>query len=775
MSDNLKLICKLLFIIFVFFTFTNSAYALVINQIAPVKVAHNTMVTLRPTADVSGSRWVKIAGPDWISISPKSGLISGTTPNVSEAHYVGVKAVSGEQVDKMIFILIVGNQTVYRMDGVGRNPSTLSESKNIMSGGDVLIIPDGSYSGEENSFNGSASVLIDSGSATAYTTWIAENPGHATIPSMESKGAEYVAYKGLHFVPSATRTGVTISGESKGGVSSNNIKVIMCSTRDGGFQAISGARNILFEDVYAYGDSRAIFRVGSTGTPSQNIIFRRAVGRHDYSTSSNPTAMFMQYGGENVLYQNCIAIDQSENAANFSSAYDHYGAWETKNGSNIFIKDSIAINIVEEFHFGDTNTDNTNILNSVFWDIGTGSTSWSANTTYDNLTIGDVNAQNTNNTYDDRSASSTVLFTDSIFHDIEGTGTESGYRSKRILYEVDESSHNLFNPIQPDITIGDTTDIITNIDPVDGVPGNGVAGILYPIRIENGSDSDEMGLGANVIYRRGVSGTIWGEPGYDDLLDVPLWPWPFEDEINIKMASADVSSGSINVTGARGFAVPGETLTNYIWSYLGNVPPPFNVQAFPFNSEVDIYWDPPVDLENVTGFRVYDVTGESKPLIPGIKTPLTTVSGNSTFSITIDGLSNGTTYDFVVTTVDSVKGEGSYSYRVSATPVPVSIDYPLSGFYINLAVRDSFIVEGNGGPANSDINIYINGTTLLGSTTVDSVRSWSISLDLVNLSIDEGAVSITAESGPYTSIPISGSYDVTSPLVPSGVNVSEAL
>lgn len=49
-------------------------------------------------------------------------------------------------------------------------------------------------------------------------------------------------------------------------------------------------------------------------------------------------------------------------------------------------------------------------------------------------------------------------------------------------------------------------------------------------------------------------------------------------------------------------------------------------------------------------------------------TPVANISGNTTYSATINGLTNGTTYDFVVTAVDSVKGESSYAYKVSVTP-----------------------------------------------------------------------------------------------------------
>ena len=650
--------------------------ALTINKIKPIQVAKNAPLNILPSlkrqAQNPNVHWKKMYGPEWINVDPSNGKISGVTPNIGEAHYIGIRASSGMDVDTMVFILIVGDQKIYRMDGVNGNPSTLEDSHRVMSGGDILIVPVGSYSGKQNTFNGDSSVLIHSGTSSDYTTWIAEYPGRVTLPAMMSKGAEYVAYKGFHFVPSSIGSGVTVSGEAKGGVNSNHVKIMQSSTQDGGFGAILGAKYILFEDVFAYGDSRALFRIGSTGRPSEYVIFRRAVARHDYSTTNQPVAMFMQYGGDNVLFQNCIAIDQANNPANFATVYDHYGAWETKNGKNIYIKDSIAINIREEFHFGDTNTDNVNFLNNVFWDIGTGSTAQSGNTVYENITVGNVKAQNIANTFDDRSNTSTVYFKNSVFHNIEGKGDQSGFRSKKILYKADESSNNLFNPIQADLSIGDATDVITGIDPLDGNPGNGVTSIRYPIRTESGSDLSALGIGATIMYKRGMLGTLWGEAGYDDLSDEPLWPWVNEEEIHNKMAAENVSSGNVRVVGARGFAKMGETLTNYIWGYLGNTVPPFNVQAVAGDGKATIQWDAPapIALPSITGYNVYDVTGIEKPKIPGgFLTPVARVKGGTNLSATIVGLTNGKKYDFVVTAIDRIKQESSYTYKTSVTPV----------------------------------------------------------------------------------------------------------
>jgi hypothetical protein len=84
--------------------------------------------------------------------------------------------------------------------------------------------------------------------------------------------------------------------------------------------------------------------------------------------------------------------------------------------------------------------------------------------------------------------------------------------------------------------------------------------LVYPIRIEASSTYKNAGeagadIGANVV-KRYVDGS---------LTDQDLWPWPYEDWIREDMQKLS----------RRGFCADGQTLTNYIWGYLGNSPPVF--------------------------------------------------------------------------------------------------------------------------------------------------------------------------------------------------------
>jgi hypothetical protein len=97
-----------------------------------------------------------------------------------------------------------------------------------------------------------------------------------------------------------------------------------------------------------------------------------------------------------------------------------------------------------------------------------------------------------------------------------------------------------------------------------------------------GTASDGGNIGATILYEWGVTGTLYGDTGYDTLTATSLWPFPNEGQIKNDFASFSMTNPytSTTVNGARGFAASGTglyggpiTLTSYIWEYLGNACP----------------------------------------------------------------------------------------------------------------------------------------------------------------------------------------------------------
>jgi len=101
--------------------------------------------------------------------------------------------------------------------------------------------------------------------------------------------------------------------------------------------------------------------------------------------------------------------------------------------------------------------------------------------------------------------------------------------------------------------------------------------LQYPIiTTDIGTGFSGKKRGATILKRYGVSGTLWGEAGYDQLTDDNLWPFPHEDVIydDFRQANPVPNDSNANFLPSsndttRGFCATGQTLTKYIWEYLG--------------------------------------------------------------------------------------------------------------------------------------------------------------------------------------------------------------
>jgi len=229
---------------------------------------------------------------------------------------------------------------------------------------------------------------------------------------------------------------------------------------------------------------------------------------------------------------------------------------------------------------------------------------------------------------------------------------------------------------------------------------NSTGGLKYPVRIEDGSNLQGVGeggadIGANIIKRYGVSGTLYGETGYNTLTDEDLWPFPNEDKIKERMKvynrwdpydnidPNNASNPDTYVNGARGFCADGNglyggsiTLTSYIWESLGN-PCPADICNY---SGTDFY--PPVRTNGQpTGTLSSGTTSTSISLTTNESAicKYSTTAGRAydsmvdTFSFTnstshyqtIIGLSDGNSYTYYVRCQDASKNTNTDDFEIS--------------------------------------------------------------------------------------------------------------
>ena len=461
---------------------------------------------------------------------------------------------------------------------------TLSYSSANMSGGDTLILKDGTYTNENNDNR----LEPPSGTSGNYTIIKAENDYQATIDGsdipepyqgypLRLKNKSYVQVEGLRFVDGATNSVIVIEEDA------HYIKILRCGiimkAQGGHGIYIAGTQgnyptyapspdHILVEDVWITGQVRyGILAVYN----SKYVIVRRAVVRFDWTTIKEPTAGIAFYGpSQSNMCQNCIVLDW-----NYGTGYGVvddgiYGAfYNPKSTQDIKYYGSIALNIKGEVSSGGSGdlfagfasedggyaSYGNDIVNSISWDTtgngirarGTGSSN-SATASY--TTIGAAD-------YGIRKSSNSKTF---------------------------NSSHNLF--------ISNSTASAVTASDYDHYESNSLPGYIASTNYSTGDanlqylprstvkGTDGLQVGAVIEKRYGVSGTLWGETGYDQLTDDALWPWPNEDQIktdfritNDPVAGAYPTSNDTK----RGFAADGNalyggaiTLTSYIWEYLGN-------------------------------------------------------------------------------------------------------------------------------------------------------------------------------------------------------------
>jgi hypothetical protein len=425
---------------------------------------------------------------------------------------------------RTLFVATTGSDTTG--DGSEARPwKTIRTGIGKMLSGDTLVVKVGTYSGLPNFING-----IPNGTALRASRVVAERPLEVRIQSTTTLNyydtqlqvnGNYINVDGFVFDMAGTNDPPNIAD-----VEGSFVKITRSIfKRSGDIDAYggllyNGGNDNLFEDLAGAGACRYCFVQGGPTASTQRNIWRRVVGRFDYSNSQQPKATFATYGNDsnlNVrdhLYQNVIAID-GQNPGRLGGTEEKYGGFYTpKNTANVRLQGSMVLNegvgnagiFIREF----------NSLNSashtVIWDLpGSNPAAIGLLSAYGaNLTIGGS---------------------------VPGIATEL----------ASPATASLLKPSSP-------PGVLLNNTP-----------------------------GAIILKRYGGTGTRWGEPGFDELSNEDLWPWPFQDRIKLVFAEANAvppgNSPATNNT-KRGFAADGTgiyggpiTLTSYIWEYLGTICP----------------------------------------------------------------------------------------------------------------------------------------------------------------------------------------------------------
>jgi hypothetical protein len=481
-------------------------------------------------------------------------------------------------------------------DGSDSNPgtaeapfATLAHGFERLSPGRMLVVRDGTYNEPVFSYYRSG---IPSGKEDDYTVVRAEHDFGVTINAagftgreavqrpleLEGEPVQYIHIRGIRFRanPEGQADAALINY-------ANHVKITRCAffdAPDSGGAHVATVRNseyVLLEECHAWGGGRYKFLVFE----SDRTVLRRCVGRYDRYDSppdAMPMGVFSSYLSTNTALENCIAIDSDQEQYYLTSGRPGtlWGGFYFPNGGSAGarVMGSIALNMGGLAGlYNDQAVGSQEVENTVVWDSrgGVFYAGDRASVSVSHATVGAI----TGKTADESYAWGTGVY---CFDGLSECNVRNSLLTQCSEFGVADwltSDYNDFfdngqgayGKIRYEASAPTPGANDLQVDP----------GLRYLPRPESGSAlvgaaSDGGAMGATILYRYGATGSVWGDPGWDQLTDEPLWPFPNEAEIKKDMASF---AGPPD--GTRGFCAPGNglyggpiTLTSYIWEYLGN-------------------------------------------------------------------------------------------------------------------------------------------------------------------------------------------------------------
>ena len=550
------------------------------------------------------------------------------------------------------------------------SPCSLSGGLGKLAGGDTLILKDGTYT----QLIGYYGTFPPSGiSASQRTVIRAENVGQAIIDGQYNNAAvymydgssnirNYIEFDGIHF--RRGNNGVFFLG-------GNYNYVHNCGFEDGGSSGnpgefpiaiISESSYTVVEDCWVWGRGRYGLYTTSANGGTNHVIFRRIVVRQD-SVPPWVSAAFRFYLGDTNTCQNCFAIDGDLTGASEASVFTMGGGSSFGDENNHLWDSCIALNYGGMgFRTEDMQTLNT-WTNSIIWNnsdrgMSTTSDSGSGTLSISNMTVGENTSYQfyTNGQLTWNLSNSLVV-------------ADSGSTAFNALDSVTGTYYYLNGGSRGD-AVGTAL-----------TQPNYQASLKYLPRIEAGSTVGNAGAGANILYQKGMTGTYYGQTGWNTTTSTQLWPLPNEDMWAAKMKAYTASGPG----GNRGFAalasIQQYPFTSYIWNYLGSspvitdpsqiygsIPPdtepptsPTNLSATsPSQSSISVSWNPATDNVGVTGYIVERCQGSGCSNFTQVGTPTSS-------PFTDSALTPNTFYNYHVRATDAAGNLSGWSNVVGAT------------------------------------------------------------------------------------------------------------
>ncbi|MFH1460570.1 MAG: CFI-box-CTERM domain-containing protein [Candidatus Omnitrophota bacterium] len=664
------------------------------------------------------------------------------------------------------------------------NFANLQAAFSGMSGGDTLIIRNGTYTGDANRIT--TSQRPPQGNAGAWTIIKAENDGQVIFDGQNvrnifdhqpSSSNKYWQFEGLIWCRTPD-SNVTLTY-------SRYVKFLRC----GAFGCGAGNRinfnigrqneYILLENCYAWGSGRYKF----SAYQSRRIVFRQCVGRmDDVNALGEPIAIFAIYSVDDVEVQNCIAIDSNQTSSwsNVGQCSGSFFVPSTDMDANrVNFTQCIALNnqIAGLCTTGNSSyaANDVTFRDCVVWNVGSFDNNAinllrGYNSQLLNCTFGLANDPiDTHYSYDAIDFDNNGVCKNSIIYNHRGAGVFNDFEIEdyNCLYANDNNNNSGLHDI-------------TNVNPIYHASNNISGALRYIVRIENNSNLSTRGennaiIGANCLKTIGAPGSLWGEYGYNTVQSTNLWPFPYESVIRTAMRA--YNSGG--VSGNRGFCVDGQTLTKYIWEYLGNPMPTELYQASPLTINTTALSG---GVVNTNYQQTLSATGGTAPYTWSIVSgsmPNGLVLNASTGQIT--GIpTQENTFNFTIQVRDSVMATDTQSLSIAVIRQDTTAPLISSVNISNITQSSAIISWDTDEPANSQIQYGV--TTSYGSqTALNTSMVTAHSVLIANLTSNTGYHFRILSADNSNNLRISGDYTFTTnsvvvtdnvaPLI-SSVNIS---
>jgi hypothetical protein len=446
--------------------------------------------------------------------------------------------------------------------------------------GDELVLLDGVYSaaagtGTMHWNDGAQSAQIPSGVPGRPTRVRALNPGRATV-------------QGGLFIGRSTRkdSWITVQGlRFEGGGSLYNTSFV--TIKDTGFHGALGVgtndhdqgnTDNLIEDVWVWAaQERAI----AINYRAHRNVWRRVVVRgdgcdtDDCTRSGHPNVGITVYDSHDVSVQNVIVLDRLLHPLASANAYSDFAIASHTGGLYTFGRNewlgTISLNAPDTGYYmepdeGTTEDRTIRISNAVAWNAANGGF---------NVARSGSRIELENLVVYSRSGDAFR-----VAPELAGTGT---LRNVVVRGSGRYGLNSAYVASNVNVTGQYSEGSYNQTVPVNVVAGDPVANgaLRYVTRVESGSMLSGKGwngsdLGASVLNRYGKDGTRHGEPDFNTLTGMRLWPWPNEGRIKADLCAA--TTRGFCSTGRRLDGINPVTLTSYVWEAVGQ-PMPVDIYA----------------------------------------------------------------------------------------------------------------------------------------------------------------------------------------------------